>query len=123
MLAGPFAQGKWGNDAETRNIDPKGLSISLIQRQARWTYGDQGVPSDTGSIPVDGRLHTVADIGGQLCLESGTAGREVEIEAARDVGRRSGSDESRQKESGQVHDLSIIMARCRSAKGRKMRLG
>jgi hypothetical protein len=99
MLAGPFAQGKWGNDAETRNIDPKGLSIGLIQRQARWTYGDQGAPSDTGSIPVDGRVHPLADIGGQLCLESGAAGREVEIEAARDVCRRSGGDESRQQEN------------------------
>src|SRR5256884_5200660 len=122
MLAGRFAPGKRGNDAETRDIDAKGLSVGLIQRQGRWTDRDQRVTRDASRIPVDGRVQALANVGGELCLESGVAGRHVEIKAARDVCRRSGADESPQKENWQVHDLSIV-GRCRSAKGRKMRLG
>ncbi|TME75807.1 MAG: hypothetical protein E6I46_07770 [Chloroflexi bacterium] len=98
MLAGAFAQGKRGNDAEARDIDAKGLPVGLIQRQGRWTDRDQRVARDASRIPVDGRVQALANVGGELCLESAAAGRHVEIKAARDVCRRSG-DESPQKEN------------------------
>src|SRR5437763_1574505 len=74
------------------------LSLGLIQRQGRWTDRDQRVARDASRTPVDGRVQTLGNVGGELCLESGAAGRHVEIKAARDVCRRSG-DESPQKEN------------------------